>query len=341
LIGETLRSLLSQSLPADEIIVVDDGSTDNTVQVAESFGAPVKVILRKNGGPAAARNTGLAAAKGEFIHFFDSDDLAAENKHELQLKALELSGADIAIGPWIQGRFLDRQFQSDNLALQQRGLPITGSLEKALLTSWSIVPHAMFFRRSIVEKAGGFDESLFVGEDQKMFLSCLLHGARVTPTPDTIMFYRVGDAGKITENKQWSAKRLSEWARFLLKARELCLQKGIEPLKWFGFRRRVWEALQDLTGTGSTEGELILKLKNCLGNGTPDSIYQCHRQLERWRGGLQQRFSGGRAHRFFRIGSLTKIQIGLLNKLGYDYRPPQRLPWRPKSNKPSNALADY
>ena len=91
LLPQTLESLLRQTLPAEEIIVVDDGSTDRTAAVAESFGEPVRVIHQENSGPAAARNRGFLESLGEFIHFFDSDDLALPNKHEVQMKALQES----------------------------------------------------------------------------------------------------------------------------------------------------------------------------------------------------------------------------------------------------------
>ena len=109
-------------------IVVDDGSTDGTAErVEEEFsvfsgqfsGNPkliipkLKILRQANAGPGAARNRGLAEATGEFIHFFDSDDIAAPNKHEVQLKALLESGADIAYGPWVKGRFApgDRRWE--------------------------------------------------------------------------------------------------------------------------------------------------------------------------------------------------------------------------------------
>ena len=76
LLPQTLESLLRQTFPAEEIIVVDDGSTDRTADVAESFGEPIRVIRQENSGPAAARNRGFHESQGEFIHFFDSDDLA-------------------------------------------------------------------------------------------------------------------------------------------------------------------------------------------------------------------------------------------------------------------------
>jgi glycosyltransferase involved in cell wall biosynthesis len=327
LIGESLRSLLSQTLPADEIIVVDDGSTDDTVVVAESFGPPIKVISRPNGGPAAARNTGFQASKGDFIHFFDSDDLAAANKHEVQVAALIKTGAEIAYGPWLQGRFNRELFEVNNQVLQQRGLPAEESLVRALLTYWSIVPHAALFRRSIVEKVNGFPEDLFVAEDQYMFLKCLLAGARVVHTPGTIEFYRLGDDSKITESKDGKPCRLWHWANFLIKARSACLEKAVEPLHWFGYRRRLWDVEQDLAT--SHDGILSSQLRSAL-DCRP--CYQWHRKIERWRGGLQWRMTGGRAHPYFRMGRMERDQADLLQQLGYKMAYAERAPWWPQRN---------
>jgi len=320
LIGETLRSLLNQTMPAREIIVVDDGSTDGTAEAVErefsvfreQFSGnskshipnpTFKVLRQQNAGPGAARNRGLAEATGEFIHFFDSDDIAAPNKHEVQLRALLETGADIAYGPWVKGRFgnvttiehggkcekeqpkvgpkgervgtieskgteeeavlrlckpsgaafsnpstseLARDsvnssparcasapayefssfrfqisgFAAEGPVLQARGLP-PGDLVRALLTNWSIVPHACLFRRSILEKAGGFPEDIWVGEDQLLFLRCLLAGAKVVHTPETMVFYRLGnDPGKLTATGVAQKRHARDWAKFLVKANE-------------------------------------------------------------------------------------------------------------------------
>ena len=212
LIVETLKSLFNQTAPAKEIIVVDDGSTDGTAEAVErefsvfsdQFSAKsniqnptFKILRQDNAGPGAARNRGLKEATGEFIHFFDSDDIAAPNKHEVQLRALLETGADIAYGPWVKGRFAPQEprsvarplahgvargslplaaqtarvagateatessaasldaentryqlpatvysgFTPEGPVLQARGLP-EGDLVRALLTNWSVVPHA-------------------------------------------------------------------------------------------------------------------------------------------------------------------------------------------------------
>ncbi|WP_457673034.1 glycosyltransferase family 2 protein [Thiolapillus sp.] len=88
-VGEALDSVLAQSFPAHEIIVVDDGSTDNSVQVISAYGDKVRLIEQPNQHLSAARNTGINAATGNWIALLDSDDLWHPLKLELQVRALE------------------------------------------------------------------------------------------------------------------------------------------------------------------------------------------------------------------------------------------------------------
>ena len=328
LIGETLRSLLSQTVPADEIIVVDDGSTDETSNAAlaafdEWKSGNVKgkkltdfrVISQENSGPAKARNSGVAASTGEFIHFFDSDDLAAPNKHEVQLNALLESGAEIAYGPWVKGKICDGTFTPENSVLQQRGLP-NGDLIEALLTNWSIVPHACLFRRSIVEKTGGFPEHLYAGEDQLMFLNCLLSGAKVVHTLGTLELYRIGVAGKITDSGTAQNRHAAQWARFLVDADQACRKHGISPTNWYGFRARAWEAIQDMKKFGIVDQDLIKSLNFIKGAGTPDIIYLLEREMRRKFLGLKSRLVGNRENSSFMAAPLTNEQKLQIQKMG-------------------------
>ena len=88
-IRDTIQSALSQTFPAIEIIVVDDGSTDDSARIAEQFGDPVRVIRQANQGESVARNLGIDRARGDWIAFLDADDLWLENKLELQMKAVD------------------------------------------------------------------------------------------------------------------------------------------------------------------------------------------------------------------------------------------------------------
>lgn len=307
LLPDTLNSLLNQTVSAFEIIVVDDGSTDGTAEVAEAFGSPVKVIRQENRGPAAARNRGFLYSSGEFIHFFDSDDIALPNKHEIQYQDLEKSGADISYSPWVKGRFTDRGFQASNAILQQKGLP-DGDLVKALLTNWSIVTHACLFRRSIVEKVGGFPEEISVAEDQLMFLRCLLAGARVIHSPRTMELYRTDNPGKLTSSNSNVARQVYGWSRFLVEAAKHCLEYGIDASDWLGFRRRVWEAHNDLIIQQIDIPELNIELSNLAKSCWPNFIYMLEREWHRKRMGLSMRLGKGRAHPCFKSGPINASQ---------------------------------
>ena len=336
LIGQTLRSLLNQTLPAVEIIIVDDGSSDGTAEAAWAAfhrwereevegkkweGAKVpefKVIRQKNAGPGAARNRGFAESKGEFIHFFDSDDIAALNKHEVQVRALQETGADIAYGPWVKGRIVADEpqhgawsmehgepryhFEAEGHVLQQKGLP-QGDLIKELLTRWSIVPQACMFRRSIIEKSGGFPDDMFVAEDQLVFLRCLLAGAQVVHTPQTLAFYRLGDAGKLTESAEGHRRRVTDWAVFLERSREDCATTAINPDKWFDFRMRLWSA--------QLERAALLGLNDSSPAAVGDCVFGAVARIRKWWGGLMVRLTGNRQNSSFRCGRLTPSQVAL------------------------------
>jgi hypothetical protein len=155
-----------------------------------------------------------------------------------------------------------------------------------------------------------------------MFLSCLLAGASVVHAPDTIELYRLGDGNKITENQEWSERRMREWTLFLLKAREICLQHSMDPMAWFGYRRRLWATQQDLFYCDSVDENLLNQLREFIPLGVSTEFYRWHRK--RWGGGVQQRLTGGRAHDCFRMGPMNRTQIQLLNELGYSYESPPR-----------------
>lgn len=307
LIATTINSLLNQYNPPGEIIVVDDGSTDASVQVAQSFGHPVRVIQQANQGPAAARNLGLSVAQGDWIHFFDSDDLALPDLHSLQLSAIHEAEADVAFSPWVKCLVGTRSLTPVHQVFQCHGLP-RGNLIRALLTNWSVVPICCLVRASLARRVGGFPRDLHAAEDQLFFLRLLLAGSRVVHVPEALVVYREGNTDKLSAHSAPAIRlrHLRDWARFLLKARFECLQYGIDPCTWFDFRLRLWDARISIQSCADpADNELIQELLACEGPSWYQILYRTRRSIRRKGGGLTWRLIGRRSHRSFRSGPLS------------------------------------
>jgi glycosyltransferase involved in cell wall biosynthesis len=154
---EGLRSVVEQSLPPFEVIVVDDGSTDRSPEIAERFGGPVRCIRQANAGVAGARNRGLSEAKGEFVGFLDQDDLWPEGKLESQVATLR-ARPDLGI---VSGRI--RVFGG---AIPGRDWSATGDREltEALNLGCSLI------RRSVFEEIGALDERVGTADDIEWFV---------------------------------------------------------------------------------------------------------------------------------------------------------------------------
>jgi glycosyltransferase involved in cell wall biosynthesis len=98
-LAEAIESVLSQTDFKLEVIIVDDGSTDDTAKVVESFGSSIQYFYQMNAGPGAARNCGVTLAQGDYFAFLDADDLWTENKLKRQCKAFETDpDLDMAFG---------------------------------------------------------------------------------------------------------------------------------------------------------------------------------------------------------------------------------------------------
>ena len=108
-INDAIESVLAQDYRPIEVIVVDDGSSDETACIAERFGTPVICHRQKNGGPPVARNRGLLIARGEYIGFLDADDLYEPGRMKLQFDKLQ-QNPGVAI---VMGRMMREQLDSE------------------------------------------------------------------------------------------------------------------------------------------------------------------------------------------------------------------------------------
>ncbi|NJL09511.1 MAG: glycosyltransferase family 2 protein [Calothrix sp. SM1_7_51] len=205
-IADTLKSVLEQTWQQKEVIIVDDGSKDNTLAVAKSFQSSiVKVISQENQGQSAAENRAIAEAQGDFLEFLDADDLLAPDKIERQVKLLGDSDSEfVASAEW--ARFY--QSPEDALFIPEL-LWVDMSPIDWLLCAWegNYMMHgaAWLIPRKIAEKAGSWNEKLSLINDFDYFSRVLLASKGVKFCQGAKTYYRSGNTNSLSGSKSRAA----------------------------------------------------------------------------------------------------------------------------------------
>jgi len=200
LVQEAVASVLAQSCRNFEVLVVDDGSTDDTVAALAPYAEPVKVLRRESrGGVSAARNTGMAAARGEWLAFLDSDDLWLPEKLARQMAYLA-EHPELLIcqteETWVRRGVRVNQPQTHR---KIGGRIFFQSLERCLVS-----PSAVILHRGLIEKHGGFDEDLAAAEDYDLWLR-LSWRHEVGLVPEPLIIKRGGRTDQLSG--QWGLDR--------------------------------------------------------------------------------------------------------------------------------------
>lgn len=178
-IGDAVRSIQAQSHPRLEIIVIDDGSTDDTPESVAAFGAAVRSIRQDNQGPAAARNAGIRLSGGEFVAFLDADDLWHPEKLVRQL-------ARFGERPELQVVFAGMR----NVAHQEPG-GREGMFNPDLWPAIPFSPCTLLARREAFEHCGLFNPELRRGEDTEWFVRMMMRGVPYEVMPDILLERRI------------------------------------------------------------------------------------------------------------------------------------------------------
>jgi glycosyltransferase involved in cell wall biosynthesis len=175
-LAETLESAFAQSFDSFEVVFVDDGSEDGTAGIAQSF--PVRYVHQSNLGLAAARNTGLENARGEFIAFLDDDDILPPTKLELQVGYLRQHpeiGCVLGRQEWIFDGVTPPNLKYD---------PIFGELGGIQFVTAMI-------RRQVLQDMGGFDPSFRYAEDRDLFVRLREHDVEIAVLPNVVLRKRL------------------------------------------------------------------------------------------------------------------------------------------------------
>jgi glycosyltransferase involved in cell wall biosynthesis len=164
LVIKAIDSIRAQTLPVEEIIVVDDGSTDGTQDALEGrFGAAVTYVRQANAGVSAARNRGIALARGQYVSFLDSDDEWLPEKTLRQAQWLD-EHPDFAMVLCDVMR-VTREGQPIDVMRRREFIPEDGMVLRWVLRNPSLVPASIMLRREALEEVGGFNPSLRTAED--------------------------------------------------------------------------------------------------------------------------------------------------------------------------------
>jgi len=209
-IRDTVKSALGQTWSRKEIIIVNDGSSDNTLNIARGFESPsVKVLTQDNKGASSARNKALSAAQGKYIQWLDADDLLAPDKISQQLRKSE-DGRDSRIlisSAW--GKFYYRHWRAKFVrnSLWQNLSPAEWILRKLDENAWMSI-ESWLVSRKLTEMAGPWDERLSMDDDGEYFRRVVTLSEQIIFVVEAKSYCRTGNINSISSDLIMSNKKL-------------------------------------------------------------------------------------------------------------------------------------
>jgi glycosyltransferase involved in cell wall biosynthesis len=299
-LNETLISLFNQTYKNIEIICINDGSTDDSFAILEKYQDKIIIINQTNSGQCAASNNGLKHATGDYIKFFDADDIMNPEHIELQVKCLNGRTDAIASCEW--GRFYDNNPNSavfNPEAVWEDLVPLewlkTSLSQKAdMMGAWLwLIP------RQVLKKSGGWDERLSLNNDFEFSTRLLLAAKEVLFTPSAKLYYRSGLSDNLANTssmESYEAALLSTQlgCQYLLEAENSEQMRLLCANRYQEWAYRIYPQF-------------------------PDILKKIEKEIKRL-GGSTKKMDGGKAFKLITsiIGwKVTKRFQGLMYKAGY------------------------
>lgn len=185
-LGVAIDSALAQTQCQVEVIVIDDGSTDQTAQVLKQYGNQIRALAQANGGVAVARNHGIALAQGDWIAFLDADDYFLPGKLAAQLA---VAAANPRLGI-VHSGWQRISAKGDLITIVEPWHQVPQLTLESWLRWKPVLPSAMLFRRDWLEKAGGFDPQFPPAEDTELVLRLAAMGCEAEWLRQVTVSYR-------------------------------------------------------------------------------------------------------------------------------------------------------
>lgn len=214
-INKTIGSVIGQTYPNQEIIVVDDGSSDNTVEIVKDSYPSAHVYCKENGGVSSARNLGITKSKGEWLAFLDGDDTWLPDKNMIQLNfALENQCSIV-----YSNGYYSRNHKASSLIERgeraRKNVVVDGIVTKIFnksVRSTISFPSTLLVHRRMFEKYGLFDESLRFSEDYEIFLRWFVRNERIGYLSEPLFNYEISNPGSVSRKIiDYTDERLRTW----------------------------------------------------------------------------------------------------------------------------------
>jgi glycosyltransferase involved in cell wall biosynthesis len=212
-IPDTLRSALAQSYPHCEIIVVDDGSKDATLQVARQFESKgVRVVTQENRGAAATRNAAYKLCNGDYIQWLDADDLLSPNKIQKQMEKATQIGDKRTLLSCGWSSFLYRYYRAQFVATSLwSDLTTTEWLLRKMNENLHMQTATWLVSRELSEAAGPWNTALLGDDDGEYFCRVLLASNGVRFVPDARVYYRASGPASLSNVGTSNRKKDAQW----------------------------------------------------------------------------------------------------------------------------------
>lgn len=204
---ETIHSIIHQTYENYEVIVVDDGSTDSSIELIEHLeGNRFKIISQKNRGASAARNIGIKNAYGDYIQFLDADDLMHPDKIKNQIEILKNEDKyTLAFCPWIR---IYKHLEVLNYLKQDIDKDYNEPY-KLLRDMWNgkgmVQPGAWLLSKELVSQVGYWDETISLNDDGEYFCRVILASIKIKFCSNAIVYYRSGLTTSLSKQRTYKA----------------------------------------------------------------------------------------------------------------------------------------
>jgi len=259
---ETLESALAQTWPEKEIILVDDGSTDESLAMARDFeNRGIRVIAQTNRGASSARNVALRASTGDYIQFLDADDLLASEKITAQMKIASTAGDKFAYcGTWsrFHRSISDAAFPNEILCTSA---PPVDWLIMKFEQNAMMHPAAWLLSRSLIEKIGPWDETLSLDDDGEYFSRAVLASSGVRFCAEAVSYYRSSLQNSLSKRRTGAAWE-SALRSLVLSSSRLCQIEDSERTRKVcatTFQRYIYETYPNAAECRERATELVKK----------------------------------------------------------------------------------